>query len=1568
MAQKHQVREAYGTGTFEIWRKVGDNRAVKALPAAFPSRDAALAHMAQNAAQLMGSAKGYGEEIIVRPDKVVRQGPDWRSGDIAPDRFMHDIGARGVEFGHWQDERQRTMNMAYDAMRDLADVTGIDPKALTFEQRLGLAFGARGNGGKQAGAAHYERDYAAVNLTKESGAGHLAHEWMHALDHYLGTVDDPKLAETRVDAHGNKVFKTSGREVDYASHRVLGMPNGQLPETVRAAYRGLMDAMLKRPEQVTVEATRYERQVARATETLKSELDSMRRDIAEQAPSYVKRKNAPASAAQLKEFDALAAKLLAGEGVETKRNLVIGDRGGIGARNENAATEALSALLKDVRGRSGRDKQTENGIVDRIARAMNGVASAQKLVEQAKASPTQTVMTSTDFVRAAAKLDEARSSPYWSTKHELAARAFSAYVEDKLGATNRESNYLAFGSDNKFYTPLGVKPFPEGAERQAINAKFDALFSAMREAGMVQAAPRADAALGAAVARAAGAPSTDTKADLDRKHPGWSDQARQASAEVRAKSSQDMADSTQVRDRYEHSETHTIVGKTAVQHAADVRSFGSEEKANQWYRVKSNETGGTVMMHRDMLVPSNEPPPARQAAIGDNGGPSDAALKTAAKLEAVAKRTIEKAQKDVDAPRLMNTARRARMGNNVVDRARQDIADAKTALKIAEALRNGEAGALSNVKSLADIRELRGMARQAEYATDRKLGRSYKEGGHGLKAEDVANLGSVKGYVRLSHGDVADMKAALAGKKGLSADFRTLERYAQMANAGRTNYETSDPAVFKAIANVANAIKKSDSLKVQYPHQAKSLKYSAGRYLDEVRDFNRAKGLAGTDAASRQAVLSAFLDVRAGKTKADPIKALEQKLIGVKIPGFFPTPEPLAKRMAELAEIKSGMSVLEPSAGTGRLADAAKAMGANVDAVEYASSLRDILAQKGHNLIASDFTELKAEPKYDRIVMNPPFEKGQDMAHVQRAYEMLKPGGKMVAIMGEGGFFRSDSQATAFRDWLSGVGGSSEKLPEGTFKESNTGVNTRLVTISKPAAVAEASLKAVSTQAIGVRNQRGNEFAPLEAMSSESRERLKYLEPYLAAHDLSIQGRAGIRSKDKGPETFRWRVVDADRNTQWMTEAEIAGKARGWSDAARAASAESRKANSSVQSAVEKALATSAAKVQGGTTLVKAGSNAPTAGGSVEKVTQAKATAESTQDWLDARERRIKESRAAGNKHLDELPRAVEGMRGVDFRNVHDPKERGRVRTVANTGEVVVDWADQYSAKKNLAETVTEGKKTVQRSWLAPTDLKDYVTQPRQSPVARDHFMSKATVEPHPQGGHLVKGPGLPEAGLRTTSTGTPTAAKSVAYSKVRAGTAKAIGLLAPVGIAAGMMMAANQAKAEGTSQVKAAAKAGAEGAGVMAGFVAAQAGVTYGLMKAGMRAATAIPGANAVMMAGGALHGALTAKPGERLAGAARGAWDMSLPGMVVNTAAATHEAIKGRVAVSQPPVPVSSPGTSVSAPQNGFAAANQAFKAMQQAKQSDGPALRGTQNPNNLAAIVENRKAKAVANAVTR
>lgn len=69
---------------------------------------------------------------------------------------------------------------------------------------------------------------------------------------------------------------------------------------------------------------------------------------------------------------------------------------------------------------------------------------------------------------------------------------------------------------------------------------------------------------------------------------------------------------------------------------------------------------------------------------------------------------------------------------------------------------------------------------------------------------------------------------------------------------------------------------------------------------------------------------------------------------------------------------------------------------------------------------------------------------------------MLRPGGRLVAVMSEGPFFRARAADKAFREWLDAVGGRSRKLPEGAFEASGTGVRTRLVVIDRPADAAEA--------------------------------------------------------------------------------------------------------------------------------------------------------------------------------------------------------------------------------------------------------------------------------------------------------------------------------------------------------------------------------------------------------------------------------------------------------------------------------------------------------------------------------
>jgi hypothetical protein len=139
----------------------------------------------------LGAERKTGGEEPKRPhlDQIERSGPDYRKGrDVAGEDFVKDFGFRGVEFGNWvaSDERQKSVNFAYDALHDLARVLNVPPKALSLDGTLAVAFGARGRGGKAA--AHYEPGRRVINLTKLSGAGTLAHEYGHALDHYLGWV------------------------------------------------------------------------------------------------------------------------------------------------------------------------------------------------------------------------------------------------------------------------------------------------------------------------------------------------------------------------------------------------------------------------------------------------------------------------------------------------------------------------------------------------------------------------------------------------------------------------------------------------------------------------------------------------------------------------------------------------------------------------------------------------------------------------------------------------------------------------------------------------------------------------------------------------------------------------------------------------------------------------------------------------------------------------------------------------------------------------------------------------------------------------------------------------------------------------------------------------------------------------------------------------------------------------------------------------------------------------------------------------------------------------------------
>lgn len=163
---------------------------------------------------------------------------------------------------------------------------------------------------------------------------------------------------------------------------------------------------------------------------------------------------------------------------------------------------------------------------------------------------------------------------------------------------------------------------------------------------------------------------------------------------------------------------------------------------------------------------------------------------------------------------------------------------------------------------------------------------------------------------------------------------------------------------------------------------------------------------------------------------------------------YFPTPAAVVQRVIELAAIKPGMEVLEPSAGSGAIVTAAAAAGAVVDCIErdpgYAAALAD--ASIARALTVADFLAVPAEPRYDRVVMNPPFTKGTDMQHVEHALRFLKPDGLLVSVMSW--TVTTESRATSkFRALVETRGGTVEAVAAGAFRESGTDVPTVIVTI-----------------------------------------------------------------------------------------------------------------------------------------------------------------------------------------------------------------------------------------------------------------------------------------------------------------------------------------------------------------------------------------------------------------------------------------------------------------------------------------------------------------------------------------
>jgi hypothetical protein len=393
------------------------------------------------------------EEAFKEPEtpveKSIRKGREIRTkGNVSSQELKDTIGLKAVNFGNWMkqdtnaEERQAHVNSAFDAFHDLAEILGLPVKSMSLEGMLGLAIGAQGKG---KFAAHFYPGYNEINLTRGSGAGSLAHEWAHGLDHYFG-VQAGMASKTEPFAS----WITKNRNLPESDIR---------PEIVNA-FKTIIEAMSSTTETLETVKARTEAYAKDSKERLDRYIETW--DLAEKVKGDQK---AEAALEEIRKAEL-------GEYVEWPP-----------LKGRRKAQGYTWEQVKTIADKLGWDYSMADGF--------NSIASGYKYgQEQLEAEPKLRKI-HTEYYREASMLDGKKSKPYWTTPHELFARAFEMYVADKISNADGRNDYLVASWKLAEEINTGVqaldevlneakKRYPQGAEREAINAAFDVLFNEIK--------------------------------------------------------------------------------------------------------------------------------------------------------------------------------------------------------------------------------------------------------------------------------------------------------------------------------------------------------------------------------------------------------------------------------------------------------------------------------------------------------------------------------------------------------------------------------------------------------------------------------------------------------------------------------------------------------------------------------------------------------------------------------------------------------------------------------------------------------------------------------------------------------------------------------------------------------------------------------------------------------------------------------------------------------------------------------------------------------------------------------
>lgn len=480
--------------SFEIVRLIGKNKQ-PVIKDGFKSREDALKHLALNAEEIITTKLRLDDTIHPILEQPVRKGKDYRNGKDVNSEDFKKFGFRGVEFGNWNNtaERQLILNNAYDSFMDMSEVMGISPKDISLDGELAIGFGSRGQGLSGA-KAHFERSYGAINLTKMKGMGSLAHEWWHAMDHYLARKAGKSSSEKITNNRGDTVFKTGSPLTDFASHGFDYRHN--ISKELKDSLDSIDDNIHHRKMEYKEDSSVKEKIQERGAQRVAEEIDKFRKNLTkdysgEQYAPYRGKRNKPATKEQMERVDYLVDRIKHGDigpnitkpGKTAWSGVVLPDR-----------IAELADIFKEVRGRNAyRNVQGRlTGDIANLRYLANWRKNADEDLAEAKEQKVKTKKVASDFKSAAWKMDQSRSSDYWQSDHEISARAFESWLYDKIKDDGNRNDFLTYEKHNNHdvYKLFGIKPYPEGEERKNINKEFDKFFGIFKKDDHFKSKPK----------------------------------------------------------------------------------------------------------------------------------------------------------------------------------------------------------------------------------------------------------------------------------------------------------------------------------------------------------------------------------------------------------------------------------------------------------------------------------------------------------------------------------------------------------------------------------------------------------------------------------------------------------------------------------------------------------------------------------------------------------------------------------------------------------------------------------------------------------------------------------------------------------------------------------------------------------------------------------------------------------------------------------------------------------------------------------------------------------------------